>query len=146
MHISKLKQRSYASLKQTRQRRMLNLKLRTWIWNGFWSFKVQRTIRKLLVEAKFKSSYLYQTKGMCFKPKNMVNTHEQWMSSKFIVNFELISWISNWAFFFSHLWVLNWFETHLNFEINHWRSILNSKTCQNKFQMPPSNLKCIIVI
>ena len=56
----KLKQGSYVHLKQTRQRRILSLKLTTWIQNDFWPFKTQRNARILVTETKFESPYLFQ--------------------------------------------------------------------------------------
>ena len=37
----------------------VEFKLESGIQNGFWPFKTQRNARKLLVEAKFESYYLF---------------------------------------------------------------------------------------
>ena len=142
---SKLKQGSYSCLKQPSQRGKLSSKLTIWVQNGFWPFKTQRNARKLLVEAKFKSYYLFQARSMQFEPENMEFLDGQWVSSKFPMNFKLIVLILKWAFLF-HLWVQNWFGTHPNFELRHWWLSLSPETRQHKFQMPPSNSKHFILI
>ena len=92
MNKLKLKRGSYVHLKQTRQRRILSLKLKTWIQNDFWPFKTQRNARILATEAKLESSYLFWINNTHFEPKNMVNPkmifqkHGQWVSSEFTMN------------------------------------------------------------
>ena len=43
----------------------------------FLAIKTQRNARKLLIEAKFESYYLFQARGTHFKLKNMEFLHEQ---------------------------------------------------------------------
>ena len=143
MCILELKRESYAHLKQTGHRWKLSLKLASWIWNGFWPFKTHRNARKLLEEAKFESPYLFQAKGTYFKHENIEFLHEQWVSSKFIVNFELTLLILNWSNF---LPLMSEFWTLPNFKLSHWWSSLSPKTCWNKFQMSPFNSKYIVLI
>ena len=45
------------------------------------------------------SSYLFRTRSTHFELENISNTHGQWVSSKFTMNFKLTLLISNWIFF-----------------------------------------------
>ena len=92
MFKSELKRGSCVHLKKTGQRGKQSSKLITWVWNGFWPFKTQRNARKVLVEAKFKSYYLFQAKDTHFKPKKV--RLFAWAVGEFKIpcNFELICW------------------------------------------------------
>ena len=71
VYKSRLKQGTYACLKQTDQRGKLSSKLTTYIRNDFLSFKTQKNVRKLFAEAKLYSYYLFQARGMQLELKNM---------------------------------------------------------------------------
>ena len=97
---SNLKRGSYVYLKKIGHRGKLSLKLTTWVRNGFWPFKTQKNARKLLEEAKFKSYYLFQARGIHFELENMEFLHGQWVSLKFLVNFKLMMLIFELSFSF----------------------------------------------
>ena len=154
---SKLKQGSYVHLKQTGQRGKFSSKLTTWVWNGFWPFKTQRNARKVLVEAKFKSYYLFQAKGTHFKIENMEFLHGQWVSLKFPMNFKAIMLIFELSFSLLLMSLkFGWpkkrsYKIHkINDQRNQFQTQplvidFSPKTRRNEFQRPPSNSKHFVL-